>query len=38
MSIYVMEHVELVESGTHEQLLEKDGVYASLWRAQSGLK
>ncbi|WP_413173890.1 ABC transporter ATP-binding protein [Anabaena azotica] len=36
--IYVMEHGQLVESGTHEQLLEKDGIYASLWRVQSGLK
>jgi ATP-binding cassette subfamily B protein len=36
--IYVMEHGELVESGTHEQLLKKDGIYASLWRVQSGLR
>jgi ATP-binding cassette subfamily B protein len=36
--IYVMEHGELVESGTHEQLLEKNGIYSSLWRVQSGLK
>ncbi|MBD2294887.1 ABC transporter ATP-binding protein [Anabaena sphaerica FACHB-251] len=36
--IYVMEHGQLVESGTHEQLLEKDGIYTSLWRVQSGLK
>ncbi|MBD2432781.1 MULTISPECIES: ABC transporter ATP-binding protein [Fischerella] len=36
--IYVMEHGQLVESGTHEQLLEKNGIYASLWRVQSGLK
>ncbi|TAF07715.1 MAG: ABC transporter ATP-binding protein [Nostocales cyanobacterium] len=36
--IYVMEHGQLVESGTHEQLLEKAGVYSSLWRVQSGLK
>ncbi|WP_353933187.1 ABC transporter ATP-binding protein [Okeanomitos corallinicola TIOX110] len=36
--IYVMEHGELIESGTHEQLLEKNGVYSSLWRVQSGLK
>ncbi len=35
--IYVMEHGKLVESGTHEQLLEKEGIYASLWRVQSGL-
>ena len=36
--IYVMEHGQLVESGTHEQLLEKNGIYASLWRVQSGLR
>ena len=36
--IYVMEHGKLVESGTHEQLLEKDGIYSSLWRVQSGLR
>lgn len=36
--IYVMEYGKFVESGTHEQLLEKNGVYASLWRVQSGLK
>ncbi|BAY18414.1 ABC transporter-related protein [Anabaenopsis circularis NIES-21] len=35
--IYVMEYGQLVESGTHEELLEKNGVYASLWRVQSGL-
>lgn len=36
--IYVMEYGQLVESGTHEELLEKDGIYASLWRIQSGLR
>jgi len=36
--IYVMEHGKLVESGTHEQLLEKNGIYESLWRVQSGLR
>ncbi|WP_193198245.1 ABC transporter ATP-binding protein [Nostoc sp. MG11] len=36
--IYVMEHGKLVESGTHEQLLEKNGTYASLWFVQSGLR
>ncbi|WP_066381269.1 ABC transporter ATP-binding protein [Anabaena sp. CA = ATCC 33047] len=36
--IYVMEHGQLIESGTHEELLEQGGVYASLWRVQSGLR
>jgi ATP-binding cassette subfamily B protein len=36
--IYVMEYGQFIESGTHEQLLEQNGVYASLWRVQSGLK
>ncbi|BAT54271.1 ABC transporter, transmembrane region [Nostoc sp. NIES-3756] len=36
--IYVMEHGQLIESGTHEELLDKNGVYASLWRVQSGLR
>ncbi|BAZ41788.1 ABC transporter-related protein [Calothrix sp. NIES-4101] len=36
--IYVMEHGKFVESGTHEELLDKQGVYASLWRVQSGVK
>ncbi|MEH2107220.1 ABC transporter ATP-binding protein [Nostoc sp.] len=36
--IYVMEYGELVESGTHEKLLEKNRIYANLWNVQSGLK
>jgi ATP-binding cassette, subfamily B, bacterial len=36
--IYVMERGQFIESGTHEQLLENQSVYASLWRVQSGLK
>nr|WP_017714440.1 ABC transporter ATP-binding protein [Prochlorothrix hollandica] len=36
--IYVMEFGRLVEQGTHEDLLALDGVYASLWRVQSGLR
>jgi ATP-binding cassette, subfamily B, bacterial len=35
--IYVMEYGKLVESGTHQDLLERNGIYASLWRVQSGL-
>jgi ATP-binding cassette subfamily B protein len=36
--IYVMEYGKLIESGTHEQLLQQQGIYATLWRVQSGLK
>ncbi|AXK40898.1 ABC transporter ATP-binding protein [Crenobacter cavernae] len=34
--IWVMEHGRIVESGHHDELLEKDGVYAGLWRLQTG--
>jgi ATP-binding cassette, subfamily B, bacterial len=34
--IYVMEAGQLVEQGTHEQLLEQQGVYAGLWQVQLG--
>lgn len=36
--IYVMEYGEIVESGTHEDLLELNGIYTGFWRVQSGLK
>jgi ATP-binding cassette, subfamily B, bacterial len=36
--IFVMEQGRVVESGHHEQLIENNGVYASLWRVQSGIK
>ena len=32
--ILVMHKGELAEHGTHEQLLDQDGLYAKLWRAQ----
>jgi ATP-binding cassette, subfamily B, bacterial len=35
--IYVMEQGQFVESGTHEQLLFHNGIYANLWRVQSGI-
>jgi ATP-binding cassette subfamily B protein len=35
--IFVMEHGELVEQGTHGALLAQRGVYASLWDKQRGL-
>ena len=36
--IYVMEHGKLIEQGRHEELLNQQGIYASLWRVQSGIK
>ena len=36
--IYVMEHGQLAEWGTHEELLERQGIYANLWRVQMGLR
>lgn len=36
--IYVMEDGQLVEWGTHEDLLERNGLYASLWKVQMGLR
>ncbi len=34
--IYVMDRGELVEGGTHEELIRKDGIYAGLWKVQTG--
>lgn len=34
--IYVMEKGCIVEQGKHEQLLTHDGIYAQLWRVQTG--
>ncbi|MEH1830613.1 MAG: ABC transporter ATP-binding protein [Nostoc sp.] len=36
--IYVMAHGEFIESGTHQELLDKNGIYANFWRVQSGVK
>lgn len=36
--IYVMEHGQLVEQGSHEQLLQQRGIYTSLWQVQTGIK
>ncbi len=33
--IVVFERGEIVEDGTHETLIKKDGVYANLWKQQS---
>ena len=37
-AIYVMEQGQLVEWGTHEELLERNGPYTSLWRVQMGIR
>jgi ATP-binding cassette subfamily B protein len=35
-AIHVVERGRVVESGTHEELLDIDGSYAALWRVQTG--
>ncbi len=35
--IYVLEHGEIVEQGTHEALLAQQGVYYGLWQVQTGI-
>lgn len=34
--IFVLERGRVVEQGSHEELLQRDGVYAGLWRVQTG--
>jgi ATP-binding cassette subfamily B protein len=34
--IHVLERGRVVESGTHDQLVEEGGLYAALWRVQTG--
>ena len=34
--IHVLEQGRIVESGTHDELVDLDGVYAGLWRVQTG--
>jgi ATP-binding cassette subfamily B protein len=35
--IYVLERGRIIEQGSHGDLLEADGLYASLWRVQAGV-
>ncbi|SET23339.1 ATP-binding cassette, subfamily B [Nitrosomonas marina] len=35
-AIAVVEGGRIIESGTHQQLLERDGIYAAQWRVQTG--
>lgn len=34
--IFVLENGEIVESGSHSELLKKQGLYSALWREQGG--
>ena len=36
--IVVLEHGQLVESGSHDALIQRGGAYANLWRVQAGLR
>jgi ATP-binding cassette subfamily B protein len=35
-TIHVLDAGQIVEHGTHESLLARDGLYAQLWRLQAG--
>ncbi|MEM7081842.1 MAG: ABC transporter ATP-binding protein [Pseudomonadota bacterium] len=35
--IYVMDRGKIVDTGTHEELINRPGIYQSLWQVQTGL-
>ena len=37
-AIFVLDHGHLVESGPHQALLQQQGLYADLWKKQSGFE
>jgi len=36
--IVVMDHGRIAQQGNHEDLLQRGGAYADLWRVQAGLR
>jgi ATP-binding cassette subfamily B protein len=34
--IYVLERGRIIETGSHDSLLEKKGLYYAMWRQQTG--
>jgi ABC-type transport system involved in cytochrome bd biosynthesis fused ATPase/permease subunit len=34
--LVVLDHGQIAEKGTHQELLRLDGIYARLWQHQSG--
>lgn len=37
-TIYVLDGGEIVEEGSHQKLLDKNGIYAALWNVQTGIR
>ena len=37
-NIYVMDHGNLVQSGTHDSLVKENGTYQTLWNEQQALE
>jgi ATP-binding cassette subfamily B protein len=36
--IFVLDHGRIMQEGTHEELIDEDGLYRRLWRIQSSLE